>query len=99
MKTTRRTFLKTAAAVPMAMKAVQVSAQANGERLLYVGTYTNSNAGSKGIYAFRFNPKSGQVTSLGVAGETDCPSWVTLHLNKRFLYAANELPPAEAGGP
>ena len=39
------------------------------------------------------------MTSLGLAAETDSPSWVAVHPNKRFLYAANELPPAEAGGP
>jgi 6-phosphogluconolactonase len=99
MKTTRRTFLMTAVTVPMVMRAMRASAQSSGQRMLYVGTYTNSNAGSKGIYAFRFNPLNGQVTALGVAGETDSPSWLALHPNKRFLYAANELPPAEAGGP
>jgi 6-phosphogluconolactonase len=39
------------------------------------------------------------VTSLCVAAETDSPSWIVVHPNKRFLYAANELPPPEAGGP
>src|SRR4029453_11048234 len=78
------------------------SAQAplsSGERLLFVGTYTNNTAGSKGIYAFRFNPSTGKATALGGAGETESPSWLALHPNKRFLYAANELPPTEAGGP
>ena len=99
MKTTRRTFLVTAAYAPVVMRAMRASAQGSGERLLYVGTYTNNTAGSKGIYAFRFNPSNGQATALGVAAETDSPSWLALHPNKRFLYAANELPPAEAGGP
>ncbi|MCC7009787.1 MAG: lactonase family protein [Acidobacteria bacterium] len=98
MKTTRRTFLVTAAWAPAIMRAAQASAQ-GGERLVYVGTYTNNNAGSKGIYAFRFNPSTGQATALGVAAETDSPSWLALHPNGRFLYAANELPPPEAGGP
>jgi len=99
MKATRRTFLVTAAGAPVVMKAMRIFAQGSDDRLAYVGTYTNSNAGSKGIYAFRFNSKNGQVTALGVAGETDSPSWLALHPTKRFLYAANELPPAEAGGP
>ena len=68
-------------------------------RLLYVGTYTNSDAGSKGIYAWRFDAASGRVASLGLAAETDSPSWVVVHPNRRFLYAANELPPIAAGGP
>lgn len=103
MKTTRRTFLATAACTPFLAHAMSAAASAgqgaSGDRLLYVGTYTNNAAGSKGIYAWRFNAGTGQVTSLGVAAETDSPSWVAVHPNKRFLYAANELPPVEAGGP
>src|SRR5689334_3168145 len=98
MKTTRRTFLTTAALAPMVIKGLRVSAQ-GGERLFYVGTYTNGNAGSKGIYAWKFQPADGKVTSLGLAGETDSPSFLAVHPNKRFLYAVNELPPPEAGGP
>ena len=103
MKTSRRSFLATAACTPLLAHAMRSAAAAGqravGERLLYVGTYTNNAAGSKGIYAWRFNPATGTVTSLGLAAETDSPSWVAVHPNKRFLYAANELPPAEAGGP
>ena len=68
-------------------------------RLLYVGTYTNSDAGSKGIYAWQFDATTGSVTSLGLAAATDSPTWIVVHPNRRFLYAANELPPIEAGGP
>lgn len=97
----RRAFLATAAMSPLLASALEsVRAQgAQGERLLYVGTYTNSAAGSKGVYAWRFNPSTGKVSSLGLAAETDSPSWVVVHPNKRFLYAANELPPPDAGGP
>ena len=103
MRTSRRSFLATAACTPFLAHALRGAAaagqSAGGERLLYVGTYTNNPAGSKGIYAWRFNAATGTVTSLGLAAETDSPSWVAVHPNKRFLYAANELPPAEAGGP
>jgi 6-phosphogluconolactonase len=102
MKITRRSFLAAAAWTPLlaqAVRAAMTGQGAGGERLLYVGTYTNNAAGSKGIYAWRFNAATGAVTSLGLAAETDSPSWVAVHPNKRFLYAANELPPAEAGGP
>src|SRR5690349_4994226 len=97
----RRTFLMTAACTPLFAQIMQnVKAQVAGERLLYVGTYTNNaNSPSKGIYAWRFDTATGKVTSLGLAGETDSPSWLALHPSKRFLYAANELPPPEAGGP
>src|SRR5437764_1134726 len=56
--------------------------------LVYVGTYTGDN--SKGIYAYRFHPESGQVDALGLMAETPSPSFLTVHPNKRFLYAVNE---------
>src|SRR4051795_4958560 len=96
----RRAFLTTAAISPLLASAFgRLRAQTANGRLLYVGTYTNSAAGSKGIYAWRFDPATGTVKSLGLAGEIDSPSWIVVHPNKRFLYAANELPPPEAGGP
>src|SRR4026208_1409238 len=96
----RRAFLTTAAITPILASAFRpVHAQTAGGRLLYVGTYTNNAQGSKGIYGWRFDAATGKVASLGLAGETDSPSWIVVHPNKRFLYAANELPPPEAGGP
>ena len=56
--------------------------------LVYVGTYTGS--GSKGIYAFRLQMKSGKLAPLGVAGETSNPSFLVEHPSHRFLYAVNE---------
>ena len=58
------------------------------ESLVYVGTYTRTK--SKGIYAYRFQAAGGKVTPLGLAAETPNPSFVTVHPNLRFLYAANE---------
>jgi 6-phosphogluconolactonase len=55
--------------------------------LVYVGTYTRN--GSRGIYAFRFQP-SGKLVSLGVAAETASPSFLAEHPNHKFLYAVNE---------
>jgi 6-phosphogluconolactonase len=65
------------------------SAPKSGKYLMYVGTYTGPN--SKGIYAFRFDPKSGKTESLGLAGEVVNPAFVALHPNGKFLYAASEL--------
>lgn len=66
------------------------------EWIMYVGTYTR--APSKGIYAYRFQGATGEVTSLGTAGlaaETENPSFLAVHPNQRFLYAVNEV---SAGG-
>jgi 6-phosphogluconolactonase len=59
--------------------------------LLFVGTYTNTNAASKGIYAYRYNAGTSQLTSLGVAAETPNPSYLAADPTHRFLYAVNEL--------
>src|SRR5579864_4624658 len=59
--------------------------------LLFVGTYTNTKAGSKGIYAYRYDASSGQLTSLGLAAETENPSYLAVDPTHRFLYAVNEL--------
>ena len=59
--------------------------------LLFVGTYTNTKAGSKGIYAYRYDAGSGKLTSLGLAAETENPSYLAVDPTHRFLYAVNEL--------
>lgn len=56
--------------------------------LVFVGTYTGS--GSKGIYSFRLQIKTGKVTGLGLAAETSNPSFLLEHPNHKFLYAVNE---------
>jgi len=65
-------------------------AQATGRYIGYIGTYTEGT-NSKGIYAFRYDAASGQVTMIGLAAETTNPSFVAVHPNGRFLYAVNEL--------
>jgi 6-phosphogluconolactonase len=57
--------------------------------LLYVGTYTNT--GSKGIYAYRYDAGSGKVSPLGLAAETESPSFLAVAAGHRFLYAVNEV--------
>jgi 6-phosphogluconolactonase len=68
------------------------AAQAPDDWIMYVGTYTK--APSKGIYAYRFQSATGEVTPLGAAGlaaETENPSFLAVHPNQRFLYAVNEV--------
>ncbi len=57
--------------------------------LAYVGTYTGAQ--SKGIHAFRFDSNSGVIEELGLVAETPNPTFLALHPNGRFLYAANEV--------
>ena len=56
--------------------------------LVYVGTYTGS--GSKGIYLCQLDTANGALTSLGLAAETENPSFLALHPARTFLYAVNE---------
>jgi 6-phosphogluconolactonase len=54
-----------------------------------IGTYTDKTT-SKGIYAADFDAASGQLTIKNVAAETPNPSWVVIHPNGKWAYAANE---------
>jgi 6-phosphogluconolactonase len=65
-----------------------LAAAASVEPLLYAGTYTRN--GSQGIYAFRFHSQTGRLTPLGLAAEASNPSFLAIHRNRRWLYAANE---------
>lgn len=71
-----------------------VSAKDSGKYFLFVGTYTDmdgKDSGSKGIYSYRFDESSGQLTSLGVAAETINPSFLAVAPGEKFLYAVNEV--------
>jgi 6-phosphogluconolactonase len=57
--------------------------------LVYVGTYTATS--SKGIYNYRFDPKAGKLTPIGVAAEVVNPSFLVTDAQHRFLYAVTEM--------
>jgi 6-phosphogluconolactonase len=59
--------------------------------LMYVGTYTQEGSSSKGIYAYRYDPSSAQLTPIGLAAQTINPSFLAVHPNHHFLYAVNEV--------
>ncbi|KAF1028550.1 MAG: 6-phosphogluconolactonase [Burkholderia plantarii] len=56
---------------------------------LLVGTYTD--AGSQGIYVYRFDTASGALTPVSTA-RTVNPSYLLPSRDGRFVYAVNELP-------
>ncbi len=64
--------------------------------LVYVGTYTGEPTKSKGIYLFWLRTGGNEVSQnttlvpLGVAAETESPSFLTLDLKRRLLFCANE---------
>ena len=61
----------------------------NSKYRLYVGAYTDK--GAKGIYVYRYDPQSGQLSDPQVAAETVNPSFLTIDGKKQLLYAVNEV--------
>jgi 6-phosphogluconolactonase len=56
-----------------------------GSSVAYVGDYTDKEG--QGIYAFRFNARTGGMVPLGLAVETPNPSFIVLHPTGKYLYA------------
>ncbi len=66
-------------------------ATAGGKKVMvYVGTLSRGE--SKGIYAFHLDAGKGRLDSLGLAGEIVNPAFLTIHPNRRFLYAVGNVP-------
>lgn len=61
---------------------------ASSQYLVYLGTYTGPK--SKGIYVYRFDPATGKLSPMGLAAETENPSFLAISPNRQFLYAVNE---------
>lgn len=64
-------------------------------QLVFVGTYTRREphveGKSEGIYVYRLDVSTGALTHLSTMAGIDNPSYVELHPNGRFLYAAIEV--------
>jgi 6-phosphogluconolactonase len=92
----RRTFLRASTAFALAPGA-PLLARATSEpssAFAYVGTYNDApgaNGNGKGIYLFRFDPRTGRLTDSTVAAVTPNPSWIAIHPSRRLLYAVNEV--------
>ena len=92
MTISRRLCLQWIFLLLLSLVAVTMSAAKDSPKdkyLLFVGTYTQKE--SKGIYAYRFDAASSELTPLGVAAETTNPSFLTIDPSHRFLYAVNEV--------
>jgi 6-phosphogluconolactonase len=79
------------ALVSMTVFSAAAPAAKQGTYLFFVGTYTEDGSKSKGIYAYRYDAETSEITPLGLAAETTNPSFVAPHPNGRFLYAVNEV--------
>lgn len=59
---------------------------------VFIGTYTEKQGSqSKGIYVYRMDPSSGELTLHWKARGVLNPSYLAIHPQKRFLYAVNEV--------
>jgi 6-phosphogluconolactonase len=89
-KISRRGFIQSSAAVSLAARPWFAAAKAiDTRRLLLVGTQTSGT--SKGIYAYAFDPATGELTQTGLATEAENPTFLALAPNGKTLFAANEL--------
>ncbi len=69
----------------LTMSTIAASAQ---QYYLFTGTYTNN--GSKGIYVYNFDGKTGIITEKSVAENVQDPSYLAVSNDGKYLYAVNE---------
>ncbi len=58
------------------------------DSVVYIGSYTGPK--SKGIYTFRLNGTTGEVSAPELAAEAKNASFVAIHPNRRLLYSVGE---------
>jgi len=91
----RREFIKTAGLSTLALALPQhglahvLRSARPGELLVYVGTYTSGK--SEGIYLYKLNLSSGELSHVATTRDVKDPSYLTLAPSRRYLYAVNEL--------
>ena len=70
----RRDFLRLAAIAPVAGQALwSHKGQEEKRRLLFVGTQTETGT-SRGIYAYQWEPETGELQAAGLAAESEISS-------------------------
>ena len=58
------------------------------DHYLLIGTYTSGK--SEGIYVYKFNSQTGDVSYASTAKNISNPSYLAVSPNEKFVYAANE---------
>lgn len=92
MRSLRTTVLAIPLAFLFALNCLATASPAAHKKyFVFVGTYTQEGSESKGIYAYRFDSATAQLTPIGLAAETVNPSFLAVHPNHRFVYAVNEV--------
>ena len=62
---------------------------------LYIGTYTNPNNKSEGVYVNTFNNKTGEIELLGHTNKLASPSYMAISHNGKYLYCVSEANPGK----
>jgi 6-phosphogluconolactonase len=89
---TRRSFLGGASALALGTHPWSAFAwEPAHKRLLLVGTQTGEPSTSKGIYGYRFDTETGELTQIGLAVEAENPTFLVFGPDERFVYAVNEV--------
>jgi 6-phosphogluconolactonase len=83
-------FAQTPASVPSASASGTAAASSGGVYDLLIGTYTGGGK-SEGIYVYRFDTGSGDLTRVASA-QTVNPSYLVVSRDRNYVYAVNELP-------
>ncbi len=86
---TRRSFLAGFSSASLA--ALPTLAAESKLSFVFIGTGTRGKSRSKGIYAYRWDPFTGTLTSQGLAAECESPTFLTISQDQRHLYAVNEI--------
>jgi 6-phosphogluconolactonase len=62
---------------------------------LFIGTYTGS--GSKGVYVYRFDSKSGEVEAISHTDSLANPSYLAISPSGKYVYTVNETDLRDTG--
>jgi 6-phosphogluconolactonase len=89
MTISRRLFVQWLVLILSLVTVTAAKESPKNKYLLFIGTYTEKE--SKGIYAYRFDASSAELTPLGVAAETINPSFLAIDPTRRVLYTVNEV--------
>ncbi|MBZ5595900.1 MAG: lactonase family protein [Acidobacteriia bacterium] len=100
--TSRRRFLKGAAALALTRRALAQAQRKHGSfsigpSLAYVGTYSNpqgpegSKGNGQGIYLFEMDRATGALSQRECFSSGSNPSWLAFDPSRTHLYAANEI--------
>lgn len=89
----RRRFIEGSFALSLGAHPWQALAKRLGkhQKLLLVGTQTGRSSTSKGIYAYAFDTATGDLKQIGLAVESESPTFFVLSPDEKKVYSVNEV--------